>query len=126
MTNHNGIVACAERAAKPWVVKPQCLLRGLANASPSDDEEVVVDEDEMLRPPIPARIEEAIGSTARPMRDLLPLAQIAEGATPREVVEMLWTASADDRSHGPKVAGDVICPQHGRDDVVDLKWAGGR
>lgn len=66
-------MACPERATDSRIVESERLLCCLPDAWQADDEQVVVDKDEMLRPPITAWIEETIGSPTRPMGDLLPL-----------------------------------------------------
>ena len=66
-------MARSQRAAKSIVIEVRCLISRTTDRRQADNEEVIVDEDQVLRPTIASRIEEAICSPTRAMRNLLPL-----------------------------------------------------
>ncbi len=120
-SNQSGIVACPQRAAKPWVIESERLLGRLPDARQANDEQVIVDEDEALPPAVPTWIEQANGPPSNPMRDSLPLGRVAERAAPGEVPDMVRAWSPRRRPERRETPGQVVAPKRGRDDVIDLE-----
>jgi hypothetical protein len=47
-TDEDCIVTRTQRATEAWIIKAQCLLSRLPDTWQSDDEEIIVGEDEMV------------------------------------------------------------------------------
>lgn len=125
-SNQDRIVARPQRAAEPRVVESERLLGRLPDARQANDEQIVVDEDKVLRPAVTTWIEQANGPPAHPLRDLLPLGGVAERAAPGEVPDMVRAWSPRRRPDRPETPSQVFVPERRRDDVIDLELPRGR
>lgn len=112
-----------QRAAQARIVEAQRSLRGLADPRQADDEQIVVSEDEMLRPTIAARIEQPIGAAACSMGHLPCFGNVAEGAAPGEVVQVLGTTPLSNWAHRGELVGYVVVPESRGNYMVDVELA---
>ena len=86
------IVPSAQRAANLADIEPQGTLRCDAYRRQARDEEIGTHECEVVGPGVVARIEKPDCMLAHTIDDMLAFTQIAEGAAPGEVIDMIGTA----------------------------------
>jgi hypothetical protein len=97
---HDAIVPRPQRPADLACVEAQRPLGRHAYWRDADDEQIVVQERELLRPRVPAWIEETHSLVANPMRHALALAEITERTAPREIVEVIGPTPCWNRLYG--------------------------
>lgn len=117
-------VANCERAVHRFgAIKAEYLDGDLADRGQPDDLQIFVDEDEMVRPVIDARIEEPMLLTSDPPAEVLTLASVAVRAAPGEIVEVVRAIVVGARRVVEQLTARIRRPQIGRDNMIDVETA---
>lgn len=116
-------MAWAEWTIELCCIEPHCGNGCTPNRGRPGDEKIVVHENEVIRPGVVTRVEEANLLPSQGVGDPWPFSAITKGARPCKVVEMMRPSPARYWLHPPKTASSVIWPAVRRNDVLNVKSA---